>query len=322
MDSNQGEKISGRIERLENDPDWEERWAQGEFIWEEYPEMVEPLLDRLDVGDTQTRERAVTALGWIRDERAVDSLITVLRRDEDEEVRKEAATALGSIGCDDAYASLLDVFEAESSLHLRCRIITALGGIGATEDVIQIAREYEGGDAADVRQHSISVLGMYCDETAITALVQFIDQGTSAERRKAAASLDICGTARAFEKLVELLDDDDAEVRSWAAQGVDTYLSRHRDDYDATGVANSVRRLLGLPSSDNPLSHVVESLLNLLNDQNVLVRRQAASALGTIGRADLLKGYRRRVRNVLIDTREHDESEEVRNAAEVALSGF
>lgn len=61
------------------------------------PSAVEPLMELLKSGNGDARERAVFALGELRDKRAVEPLVLVMQTDDVYAVRTAAATALGQI---------------------------------------------------------------------------------------------------------------------------------------------------------------------------------------------------------------------------------
>ena len=306
------------IDELENDPEWETNWAQEEMAWEHFPHMVEPLLDRLDAADSRTTERAVTALGWIGDERAVDPLLEVLRQEKADNIRAKAVTALGDIGCADALDPLLDAFEKASSHEIRGRAVNALGRVGADEELVDILFEYDGEDAEQVRLSVIAALG--CSEAAFTARRELFDSGTPEERSMLAAYLGKCSRAREFEMLLDLLDDPEPEVRMFASQSIGDYVSLNHRDFEAESLHEALLRYLGLSSGDDQLAHAVQNLVDLTRDQNPRVRRQSTIALSNIGSKGLLGGDRRLVRRTLIERKENDESEDVRNCAEHALS--
>jgi hypothetical protein len=61
------------------------------------PAAVGPLMDVLRSGNGDARERAASALGELRDKRAVEPLIEIMQTDDVYAVRTAAATALGQI---------------------------------------------------------------------------------------------------------------------------------------------------------------------------------------------------------------------------------
>lgn len=313
MNARDDDRIERLLAELDDDPDWEMRWAQEEMRWEGVTEIVAPLLSRLDAEDERTRVRAVTALGWVGDDRAVEPLVDLLDGAQPEEIHAEAATALGSIGSTDAIGPLRSAFEAASP-DVRSRIVDALGKIGALDEVCG----FLDADEVDVRVAAIHTLGRYCTERTTTTLLDVLEDGTTAERRAAAWSLGVCRDERAFESLLDVLDDDDPEVRMWAAQGMMNYAAWKRDHVEPVGLAEHVRRSLGRSSSPGPMDHVVAALLDRLDDDDEHVRRQSTIALGRIEHYGLYRGDR--VRSALREVRENDDSAEVRTVASNELS--
>lgn len=104
-----------------------------------FEELVEKL-----TGETASysRRSAISALGRLGDERAVDPLVSALQ-DEDRYIRREAAKALGELGSPAAIEPLIAAL-GDSEENVRRNAITALGATGderAVEPLKQILED-------------------------------------------------------------------------------------------------------------------------------------------------------------------------------------
>ena len=86
---------------------------------------VAELTKRLGDKDSSIRRSAAEALGLMADERAVDSLIPVLK-DENRFVRQEAILALGKIGGSRSVEHLTQALNTEKDEHNRDLIVSSL----------------------------------------------------------------------------------------------------------------------------------------------------------------------------------------------------
>ena len=130
--------------------------------------------------------RAALALGAIKSEKAVDSLLTALS-DEDSGVRWRAASALGAIKSEKAVDSLLTALSDEDS---------------------------------DVRWRAAFALGAIKSEKAVDSLLTALGDKDSDMRRSAASALDEIKSERAVDSLLTALGDEDSIVRWRAASAL------------------------------------------------------------------------------------------------------
>ena len=150
------------------------------------------LINALKDKDAGVRKKAAEALGKLADARTLNSLIEVLRNDENRDVRQMAAWALGQI--DDArtvdplsYASVKDA-----------------DGYVRKEAYNALQRSTVGGNKVDSRS-SDPIIGALKDE----------DQGV---RNRAAEALGHLKNATAVDPLIEVLrNDENRDVRQMAA---------------------------------------------------------------------------------------------------------
>jgi len=91
-----------------------------------FEELIETLED--ETASSYSRRSAISALVRLRDERAVQPLITALQ-DQDPYMRREAAKALGDMGFPAAVEPLVEALK-DSEDNVRRNAITALGAVG------------------------------------------------------------------------------------------------------------------------------------------------------------------------------------------------
>src|SRR5262249_38404757 len=149
-----------------------------------------------------SRHMAIRALGEIRDQRATDRLIALLRKGD-----REAASALGKIGDPRAVGALIDIL-VNGSGHLATAAADALGRIGDRRAVEPLMAAL---DREEVDESSVTeALGLIGDPSAAPKLA---DQITN---RSAAIALRRIGS-RAIPSIVRNLDDQAEDARKAAA---------------------------------------------------------------------------------------------------------
>ena len=183
--------------------------------------MVEPLIAVLENSNEMKsiRAAAIVSLNALKDERAMESLITVLS-DENAEIRLQAAAALGALRDSKAVEKLSEIVENPLEPdNVRAAAVTALGNIGdkSAADVLIRALDIRVGNIA---KDAIIALGKLESEVAIPRLTAILedkgiplDAGTAAlanasARTKAARALGTIGGPRAAEALGRRLVDD------------------------------------------------------------------------------------------------------------------
>jgi HEAT repeat protein len=249
------------------------------------------------------RSDAAKALGEMGDEQAVEPLVAALR-DERQYVRTSAAESLGKLGDRRAVEPLIATLEDEES-WVAMHAIKALGEIGdaqAVEPLITLLKH----DSWQVRGDAARALGRIGDRRAVEPLIAALKDEDSSVRGAAEWALKEIGwqpdesqaaavyvSKREWDKCVELgaaavgalvsaLSDASADVREAAAATLDQL--GWQPDESKAGAAYWVAKHdwdkcadIGAPA--------VEPLVSALKDDDVDVRRGAASALGQIGDA-------------------------------------
>jgi HEAT repeat protein len=203
-------------------------------------------------------------------------LIKALAYPKDAAVRRAAAVALGGMKAAEALEALIDALH-DSAADVRGNAACALGLIGdlrAVEPLVAVLKTGEG----HMRWMAAASLGQIGDARAVEPLVAALKDKDA--DRAAAAALGQIGNARAVEQLVATLKADKWYVRKAAAEALDR--SGWRPDRGQVGAAYWLAKqkwddcvAIGTPA--------VELLIAALNDEEVLVRKGAAQALGGIG---------------------------------------
>ena len=200
--------------------------------------LVDKLLARATDQSPLVREEVAAALAAAKDKRATDLLVARLIEETSPAVREAVVKALGELREGRAVEELVKLLGG-SDQSLMLRAIESLGQIG------------ERGTA------SAEAIG-----PALEPLANLISRNgkgpAGAEAREAAVrTLSRIGREKSLPALVKALDDSEAKVRFFAAQGVGNI---GKDD-----------------------ARVVEALLNHLSDADKGVRTAVAHSLGKIG---------------------------------------
>jgi HEAT repeat protein len=138
----------------------EGRWrAVGELTKSGEKGARDALLAAMGDPEPDVRERAIDALGDLRDEEAVGPLSRALNEDEDEDVRESAADALGEIPSAESVAALKRSLEDESP-DVRESAAYGLGRIGGPTviEALHRALSDEDPDVRDVAADSLRKL--------------------------------------------------------------------------------------------------------------------------------------------------------------------
>jgi HEAT repeat protein len=136
------------------DRDSDVREAAAEILGKTSNPALEPLIVALWDGNWEVREEAAKALGRLRDSRAVNSLIAVLKY-EDSGVRQKTAEDLGKIT-----SPMAGPFVAPLTQNIRFRIevIKALGQIGDERAIPALVRELQCWDTAQAATDALERL--------------------------------------------------------------------------------------------------------------------------------------------------------------------
>ncbi|MBW2668469.1 MAG: HEAT repeat domain-containing protein, partial [Deltaproteobacteria bacterium] len=209
-------KVNHLIKALQYKNDWNIRMSAaaslGEIGWEPIGEdgiyylialkewtklikigasAVEPLVAVLQDGNSSPLYcETIKALGVIKDKRAVEPLLNVLR-DNKIHLREEVVKALGQIGGKTVVKPLISMLRNEDGIIFRCETIRALGATKdkrAVEPLIDILQQESQKPRLDINMNIIMevviALGKIKDERAITHLVSLYNVYTDYLNKK------------------------------------------------------------------------------------------------------------------------------------------
>ncbi|OGW62633.1 MAG: hypothetical protein A2V83_10165 [Nitrospirae bacterium RBG_16_64_22] len=257
------------------------------------PASVPILLDRLPRSEGDVRKFIVDILGDIRDRRAADGLVSLLK-DADENVRYSAIEALGRLGDPSVAPALIEIL-GSGNVWLAYPAAEALGHLGdarAVEPLIAALGE------RILREAGFRALGRLGDARAFPSLIEGLWDGNASIRhaalkalsgladlvdlKKGVLSLSVEARDRAGESLIRILAED-SEARQPALRmllvlreprAIEALVSLLPD-------ASVEDDLVSALAAFGPAA--VPPLLRSLTDDNDQVRRAAARALGAGG---------------------------------------
>jgi len=177
---------------------------------------VKGLIRLLKHQDLDVKYGAAEALGEMRDNRAVEPLVTALKNDEFSGVRWKAAEALSKIGAP-AVAALIGALRHDDD-DVRWKAAIALGEIGdprAIEPLILLLCDED----RFVKSHAALALGAI-GEPAVNPLLRALREGDGNLRWGAAIALGKIRDPRAIEPLIEALADKYENVRAESASSL------------------------------------------------------------------------------------------------------
>lgn len=164
--------------------------------------------------DSRLRRQAAAALEVLADRRAVEPLISLLGKDEQQGVRANAARALGKMGDRRAALPLIQALQ-DPAWEVRSSAVCALERLAdprAALPLIAVLQDQEG----DVAYHATRALGKLRDPRAVGPLVERLKGDDRDLGPSLSAALGQLGEA-AFEPLVETLKHGNSEARTHAA---------------------------------------------------------------------------------------------------------
>ena len=253
-------------------------------VWELYDcREVDDLIFNLDSENRHFRQAAVQALGQLRDKRAIDPLIIVLKKDPDRWIRWITAEALGDLGDKKAVEPLTDILENTTDGLMRQAAVEALGKLGNTANNEQFIAILKNDQNRWVRWITTEALGQLGDKSAVENLISNLESDNEwfLVRQSAAVSLGYLRDTRAIQSLIGILGDRNNSVRL---------------------AATTALIQIGSP--------VIEPLIAALDDRNSNVRQAAIEALGQIGDRNAIEP---------LISKLGDGNDNVRSAAAIAL---
>jgi len=261
-------------------------------------------------------------LGKSKEAIASESLADLLK-DKEVKIRAEAAKALGKIGDARTIAPLVAALQKETDWEVRESIGEALARTDklAVEPLITALRH----PRVEVRTQTTQILGRIGDVRSVELLIEVPQDKEPELRAQAVRALGEVGDLQAIAPLLDALKGRDESGRRHAAEALAEIGEPAVDilKTELTNTHSSVRKhaaaalgIIGLPQAVRALGKIrdkraVRALISAQKDDVVEVRREAAEALGRIGRVDSIEPLTRALRK--------DEALEVRSQAAEAL---
>lgn len=183
---------------------------------ERIPKVLQEILQNSGERE-EIREAAATALGIIKENQTIESLINALYN-PDASVRASAARSLGLMRDDRAVEHLIGLLKDDESVDVRQMAAGALGNIKdvrAIEPLIETMTNPE--EVGIVKVAATSSLGNIGGDRAIEALINELKKNHNVY---AAQALGSTKDKRAVEPLIEALKDEDPLVIGYAAEAL------------------------------------------------------------------------------------------------------
>jgi HEAT repeat protein len=226
---------------------------------------IQPLINALQSEHSRIRKGATVALGMLEDKAAVDPLMELLKKEEDQQVRENAVMALGMLGDKKAVDIMIQLLEDENK-NIRKNAITSLGVFKDKKAVKPLSKILDTEEDVNIRRLIVVTIGEIGDVTGVDALVGALKDSDETIRENAARYLIRIGKP-AIEKLISVLKDKDT----------DPIVKKH-----AVTIVGKV--------SKKGDKRVLNVMLAALEDENDEVRRNAAIILGRIGDKTVVNG--------------------------------
>ncbi len=262
--------INGLLEALGRDiPDDAADWAKAESFVED-----------LSAEAPELRMAAANVLGRLGNENAVKPLVETLD-DPDPRVRARVARAIGRIGDPSAAGSLTEHLHGEP-LPVRREVADALGYLGnadALDGLLSVADD----DGEAMRRTVAASLGRFGNTKPIDTLVDMLGDESDLVRRSAVFSL------------IEILSNVDSSKSDELRQTVVDRMSASDDPSIVDSLAEIVEEgtqlhqrrnavwMLGRVAGERSESQAIETLIDVLGDEDQLIQQFAATSLTEIG---------------------------------------
>ena len=264
-----GQKLETEETIEANEEARKEYLAKQEKEREKLKKKVPKLIEKLETAKGFKRERIILELGWSKDPRAVESLIEVLRTDENPNLRSLAAQSLGWIGDEGAIPALRNSLN-DRDKKVRLKAAIALFNLG--------------------------------DESIEPVLMTFVKEGYgSALEALCFANINERIMRNEKSKLIlkEALSFSNEHIRILAA----FYLAEMDEKKSTYSVAADILQNSIDPGNRSLAIHTltqigneeaISAIANALDDEDKLVRNNAKKALKKLNRQDIIKEHYRK----------------------------
>lgn len=173
---------------------------------------LKPLIDILGSKNEKLINAAATALGQIKDEKAVEPLLEVFLSSP--EISYSISNALSEIKSPKAVKPLIESLKTEN-IKLKRQIALILGNIGDKSAIEPLIRSLNDKDAY-FRRQAVIALGKIGDERVVEPLIRSLEDKTAVVRGEAARYLGELNVKRSLVYLKPLLNDKNENVKKTA----------------------------------------------------------------------------------------------------------
>jgi HEAT repeat protein len=176
---------------------------------------MDALIESLNDTETFVRRESATALGKLKNKKAVDPLIKLLK-DPVYKVRADAATALKEIGDDRAVAPMIEVLDSRgggwywsADFFIKAAILKF-----KSRKTVELLIEAFGSENIGIKQPAAETVAKM-GNIALKPLVQALEDEDIEVRYYAAKSLGLKGDKRSIKALMNVIDNEteDMDVR-------------------------------------------------------------------------------------------------------------
>lgn len=172
--------------------------------------ILDSLIKDLNSGTINIRWNAADALGDIKSDKAIGSLINALKNSEDSDVRWSSARALGQIGSDKAIEPLINALNDRCD-DVRMSATEALGVIGNSRFIgplIEVLKN-DKDESGTVQESAAHALGRIGDNKTVRQLIDIIKSDEDRDIRcLTMLALGQIGSDKAIEPLIEVFKND------------------------------------------------------------------------------------------------------------------
>lgn len=161
--------------------------------------------------------QVASVLGEIRDPRAILPLLNTMPGSGPVQQSRIVA-ALGQIGDASVLPALVDIMTKGATPAVRTAAVTSIGRLGVPESVEPLSRAVKAGQP--LKSAAVAALGDVPCEESVLQLMELLDDNDANIRRLAAVSLGSVGNESVLRKLRPLTRDSDSRVASAAAESL------------------------------------------------------------------------------------------------------
>ncbi len=224
------------------------------------PQEVERLIEDVHSNDPERALPAMNRLSDIKDPKALGPLVYLLLASDKMEVRRDAVWALGKIGTPEALLPIVDLIGEEKDMDVLAKMIWVVGKLG-DEAMLSFIEPLLNNESPRVRSDAVEALERLGGEKVVDRLTPFLQDDHHRVKTTTCMVLAKYGGLRMITILKEMLLE---EERIW-----------HR-----AAAAFALGVIGGL--------HVVEPLMEALNDESPEVVRNVVRALGKSGETSFI----------------------------------